>query len=720
MSSPSIGTIIYRNSTEIHSNTMRTKLKIQFISLIISISFIHPINTRCQSEPQSLEDITIDLTDLSLEELAGVTYDDFLDMVISGLSKTPKSLSDSSAAYFVIDQEDIRRSGAHSIPELLRMVPGLNVARIDANKWAVSSRGFNDRFANNLLVMVDGRNVYSSFFNGVHWDVQDYVLADIERIEVIRGPGASLWGANATNGVINIVTKKAEDTQGGLVTGTISSGREKMGSVRYGDKIGDNTYFRIYGKYKQHPDFDGQFSSQFSPNTKINDEWNIQRSGFRLDSYISESDEFTVQGDIYKGNIGTTYNLSQFTPPYIFDLDRDDDIFGGNFLTRYKHTFDDDSEFTGQIFYDRSERAYYNFLERTDVFDIDLQYYFSPWENHKMIVGGGYRFLYDDYSNSQLIQFSPESRDYGIVNFFIQDDIYFFDDDVILTLGSKFEYNDFTGSEIQPSARILWKPYENHILWAAVTRAVRTPSRLEDGVFIEGIFVLEPQLDNDPPIPFPIRIDAFGTPNFKAEDLIAYEIGYRFVPLENLFIDTTAFYNVYDNLQSVGFSDDLADLQILFTHVPPIATFPIVIGNERTGETYGFESSIDYNITDWWDIDLSYTFLEMQLRPDDTTDEDESESPQNQISLRTGFDLPKDVELDFWFRYTDRLPGFNIDDIYSLDIRLGWKPREDMEFVIGAHSLLDSSTAEFGFPEFVPTKQAESERSVYTTFTWTF
>ena len=449
------------------------------------------------------------LKELSLEEL--------MDIEVTSVSKRPERLSETASAIQVITQEDIRRSGATRLPEALRLASNLEVAQIDSRRWAISARGFNSPFSNKLLVLIDGRTVYTPLFAGVFWDVQDTLLEDIDRIEVISGPGATLWGANAVNGVINIITKDAKDTQGTLLAGGGGTELRGFGGVRYGGAVAPNFRYRIYGKYF---DRDG---TVLPDGRDASDDWHQGQGGFRMDWDASESDVFTVQGDGYDGRI------SQAGADAI-------DVSGANVIGRWSHTFYEGSELTLQLYYDRTHRDIPGEVsEDLDTYDVDFQHRFPLGERHDIVWGLGYRLIEDDVGNSPAVAFLPPQVSRQWFSGFVQDEIALVKDRVHLTLGTKIEHNDYTGFEFQPSGRLAWRLSEQQILWSAISRAVRTPSRIDRELFLR---VDDPDL----------RID--GGPDFESEELLAYELGYRVQPFSRLGLSLAAYYNDYDDLRS--------------------------------------------------------------------------------------------------------------------------------------------------------------------------
>ncbi len=644
-------------------------------------------------------------------ELADLTVEELLNVKVTSVARRAESLAQSPAAITALTQEDIRRSGATSIPELLRNVPGLDVARLDAHTWAISSRGFNDVYANKLLVLIDGRSVYTPFFSGVFWEVQDTMLEDIDRIEVIRGPGATLWGANAVNGVINIITKKAAETQGLLFSATAGTEDRAIGAFRFGGKISDQLHYRIYGKWLSRDD-GGEFETG-----DPNDAWEMARGGFRVDWNAPGGNFLTLQGDIYTGRLDELYRRLAPNSPFTPFIDRTrSHVAGGNILGRWTHTFSDTSELALQAYYDRTHRESAIFSEDRDTFDVDFQHRFSLGARQTITWGAGYRVTSDSVSDTFDLSLEPNERSTDLFSAFVQDEISVVEKRLTLTLGSKFEHNDYTGFEVQPSARLLWTPAERHSVWASVARAVRTPSRAESDITLrrEPVYprgALFPGFGPIPPSPAAVT-SLSGDPDFQSERLIAYEAGYRVQLRDNLSVDLAAFYNDYDELRSIEPADPAVD----FFAVPP--SVRAMAGNKLAGETYGGELSINYQPAPWWRLRAGYSLLLTNLhRVDGGQDRDtetltEGGSPQNQFLLRSSMDVARNVEFDATFRYVDSLPSLQVDSYVALDLRLGWRPRENVELSIVAQNLFGDQHREFS-PTTVATGTTEVEMSVY-------
>jgi len=646
------------------------------------------------------------------DSLFQMSIEDLMELKITSVSKKAEKLSDAAAAVFVITNDDIRRSGATSVPEVLRMVPGLQVARIDANKWVVTSRGFSGFFSNKLLVLIDGRSVYTPLYSGVFWDVQDLPLQDVERIEVIRGPGATLWGANAVNGVINILTKKAQDTQGFLMEAGVGTEEQGFGTIRYGGKRDDQTHYRFYSKYLNRDD------GVYNNGKEGHDDWRILRAGFRLDRDFDNDDSTTVQGDIYCGEVGWTVTTAALSPPYSRIQNDDDHVFGGNILFRWESMLSNTSEMTLQVYYDCTERDNPLIEEWRDTVDIDFNHRFSLNKYNKIIWGIGYRYTRDDIENSFRACFEDDNRSNELFSGFIQDDVTLEAIPVRLTLGSKFEYNDYTGFEIQPNIRLLCKLDNNQSVWASISRSVRTPSRIEDDARLNQMVIPPNSLGQSSP---PILVSFFGTKELDSEKLYAFEIGYRTLVTDSISVDMTAFYNDYERLLTLEPTTPFAEDFPLPFHL----VVPYLAGNKMDGNTYGAEMAAEWRCSDRVSLKISYTFFKMDLtfdadRPNTFSLYDEDDAPRHQISLRQSINFSKKVELDIWPRYVDNIPSRDVDSYVSLDVRAAWKPREHIEFTLVGQNLLDDQRMQFDKNSTSNFEMTEVERSVYGKVTFLY
>jgi iron complex outermembrane receptor protein len=632
-----------------------------------------------------------------------------MNLEVTSAAKKPENFFRTPAAVFVITAEDIRRSGATSIPELLRMVPGLNVAHIDANKWAISVRGFNELFADKLLVLIDGRTVFTPLFSGVYWDVQDTLLEDINRIEVIRGPGATMWGANAVNGVINVITKQAKDTQGTLLSAGGGNQEHGFGTVRYGGKLGDRGYYRLFAKYFNRGPF-----AKSSGNNAV-DGWNVLREGFRTDWKVTHQDSLTVQGDFYNGSAGGSVpGVVSLSPPTTVSLNDSTHVVGGNLLGRWNHAFSARSDTTLQLYYDRADRRETVFGEVRHTIDFDFDHHLALGNRHDIVWGLGYRFTTDRTAGSLTFSFNPSARRDNLYNGFIQDEITLLPDRLHLILGTKLEHNDYTGLEVQPNIRMIWAPHPHHAIWAAVSRSVETPSRFEANGRL-----------NDDAFPgaggTPVLVADFGNPRLPAESVLANELGYRAELSKGLSLDLVAFYNIYHNLHT----EEPGASFLEGSPPPPHLVFPEVLDSKLHGETHGIEIATNWNVTSRWTLRTSYTALQMHLHPDPSSADTsagkqiEGESPKHKFHLKSQLNLPHNLELDTALYYVSRLSGSAVPGYTRLDTRLGWQPAEHLELGVVVQNLLDARHRESGSAEHFA-NVTQVKRSVYGKLTWRF
>lgn len=686
-----------------HGNPFR-RFHLNMISAIIFLCLFNPLPV-----PQML------WADSQLTYLKSLEIEALLETEVTSVSKKSEKLSDTTAAVFVITAEDIRRAGARTIAEALRMAPGIQVSRVDSNKWTISSRGFNDTFSNKLLVLIDGRSVYTPLYSGVYWDIQDTLMEDIDRIEVIRGPGATLWGANAVNGVINIITKTAQETQGALITMGAGSHETYDAGVRYGDRLGTDGAWRIYAKTNDRDGFDPVGEDQDI------DSWRRARGGFRMDLDLNAQDAFTLQGDVYQEKKDQIFDLTEsLTTPALGPQPYIGEAYGANLLTRWRRAYGDASDLTFQLYLDRTDRKEIVLEEKRDTLDFDFQHRFQLTPRQEVIWGLGYRHTRDETWPGQGISITPDSRADQLFSGFVQDEFTLKPDKWWLTIGSKFEHNDYTGYEIQPNLRLRWKPGPQQTAWAAIARAVRTPSRGEHN-FRSNQNVQTVTLPFPPYTTTTYLTAYFGDPDFTSEDLTAYELGYRFVPHNRFSIDLAAFYNVYDNLRTIEPTASAAFLET--DPLPPHIVVPIYVDNKMEGETFGIELVTVWQPVSFWKLTAGYSWLQMLLRTDpdssDITSEKEAGySPVNQIQLRSALDLPHGWSLDTELYYIDELSEMDVDGYTRLDLRLGWQPRTDLEFSINIENLLDDRHPEYGLRnDIVP---AQIPRLFYGQITWRF
>ena len=603
-----------------------------------------------------------------------LTLAQLMDLDVTSVSKHPEKLSEVASAIQVITGDEIRRSGATRLPEALRLASNLEVAQIDSRQWAITARGFNNVFADKMLVLIDGRTVYTPLYAGVYWDAQDVVLEDVDRIEVISGPGATQWGANAVNGVINITTKNARDTQGGLVVGAAGNELSDFGTVRYGGQLAPGVYYRVYGKY-----FDR--SDSVRPNGMgANDSWRMGQGGFRVDWDGAAGNQLTLQSDIYSGTI------TRAGPDNIH-------MSGGNLLGRWSRTLAENSDMRLQVYYDRTHRRIPgSFTQDLDSYDLDFQYRRPFGEAHDVLMGLGYRIADDDILNTPANAFLPPHITLHTANAFLQDEITLSPHRVHLTVGTKIEHNDYTGFEWEPSVRLAWTPERTQTVWAAISRAVRTPSRIDRDLF-------------SPATP-PYRIA--GGPNVVAEKLVAYELGYRVQIDPQLSVSFATFYNYYNDLRSLE-------------PLNPPAAFPVEISSNLRGESLGAEATADWRVTRSWRLRAGYTEMRVTSEPqpgsiDRTTNRSISLDPNHQVQLRSFWDLAADWECDAALRYVSAIGNQAVPAYTEFNLRLGWRPTAAWELSVEGLNLLHAHHPEFN----PPGSRREIQRSIYGKATWRF
>ncbi|HVY61620.1 MAG TPA: TonB-dependent receptor, partial [Planctomycetota bacterium] len=576
----------------------------------------------------------------------------------------------------VITSDDIRRSGATTIADALRLAPGVEVARIDANKWAISIRGFQDRLSRSVLVLVDGRAVYSPLFAGTYWEAQDTLLADIDRIEVIRGPGGAIYGANAVNGVINIITRSARDTQG--VYATAAGGTEERWrfGARYGGSVGEDFHWRVYAKgFEREP--------MYHRTTDDFDLWRQVQGGFRCDWTAGEADLVTAQGDIYVGEAGDHRDISSYDPPSIAAKEGEDHLGGGNVVSRWTHRFAERSTLQVQAYYDRTQRRELNYKEERDTFDLQAQHEVALPLGQDLIYGVEYRLSSGLAHGIETIVFDPARRTEQLFAAFLQDEVTLVPDLLKVTAGCKLEHNVYTGFEVHPSGRIALTPAPDHLIWAAVSRTVRAPSRV-DRDLEATIFAA----------PGPVYVRQIGDGAFRSERLLAVEAGYRFAPVDWLAGDAALFYDRYSDLESPLVGSAFVETA---PGEPTRFVLPVFLRNGFDANAYGAEVALDWVPVRGWRLRGAYSFLKLDLSGLDLAAQARTEesSPVNQLSARSSIDLPGDVELDATVRYVDDLPARGVGSYTTIDARVAWHPTEHVEVFAVGQNLLEDHHAEF-------------------------
>jgi iron complex outermembrane receptor protein len=621
-----------------------------------------------------------DIMELSLEEL--------MDIEVTSVSKREEKLSEAAAAIHVLTADDIRRSGCRYIPDLLRMVPGLHVARVDGGRWVVTARGFSGNFANKLLVLIDGRSVYAPLFSGVHWDANDLPLESIERVEVIRGPGAALWGANAVNGVINIITKKASRTDEGVSVRTgIGSDDRGHVSLHYGGAIGQDARYRLYGKHFNRA------HSVDSTGTQARDDWSLSRLGLRADWQQSDKTTVTIEGDIYTGDAGVTYVFPMLESPYTYASPANSSIRGGNILASTSHHFSPRSQFAFQLYLESHNRRDVFHVGRNSILDFDMHHHIRTSEWMDLTWGVGYRLMDDKLDSTANAWTIPDTRTDHLFSSFVQSTFALHPKTLRLTLGTKLEHNDYTGFEYQPNARIAWLPNDRQTLWAAVSRAVRTPCRVEHDVEILSQVI--PPLSASNPSALPILVSMRGSRRYGSEKLLAYEAGYRCELDKKTSLDLALFLNEYKDLRTLTQGFPYPN-----SATPTHMVLLLRPGNGMRGQTYGAELALDWRVRHWLELRAAYSYLRMDLETVGggtalTVGGVEGDSPEHQFSVRSALEIRENIEFDGFLRFVDALPHLNVDRYTAFDVRLGWSPVADVIIEIIGRNLIEERHTEF-------------------------
>jgi iron complex outermembrane receptor protein len=632
--------------------------------------------------------------DTSISDLKQLTVEDLMNVEITSVARHPEKLIAAASAIQVITQDDIRRSGATSIPEALRLADNLQVAQKNSHDWAISARGFNTALGNKLLVMIDGRTVYTPLYSGVFWDSQDYPLEDIDRIEVISGPGGALWGANAVNGVINIITKRAQDTQGLYADAGAGTQLKDSVGVRYGGAAGAASDYRVYGKFFERG------NEELADGSPANDRWRQGRGGFRVDSQVSSHDNLTLQGDIYAGQEDTV-------------LERWSNVSGENILGRWSRSFTDGSDFALQSYVDRTHRGIPEsslsigttqlsppgtFGDDLTTLDVDFQNRIHATAADQFVWGLGFRHTHDVTTNAPGLGFLPSVLSQNLYSIFIQNE-FKLRPDLLFTIGTKLEHNDYTGFEYEPDARFSWTLDSNQAVWGAVSRAVRTPSRIDHDLS-EGV----------PPYLVILK----GGADFTSEKVVAYELGYRAQLTSTLAGSVSGFLNQYQDVRS--------------TSITPLTLIPFYFANNLEGSTDGLEFSGTYQISEAWSLHGGYTLLKehLHVKPgafDLSGALNETADPQHQITLRSSLNLPQHTELDTELRWVDSLrtnngatPG-TVPPYVELNARYSWHPNNRLELSLSGENLLHNRHPEYGYPD---PSRVEIERSAYGKVAWRY
>lgn len=641
-----------------------------------------------------------DLTQKSLEDLMNVE--------VTSVSKKEQKMSQAAAAIFVISPDDIHRSGATDIPDLLRMVPGVEVAQLNGSVWAISARGFNGQESNKLLVLIDGRTVYSPIFAGVFWDAENVPLDSIERIEIIRGPGAALWGANAVNGVINIITKAAANTQGAYVVAGAGSLGTTPEMVRYGGKMGRGAY-RAYAE-------GFHTRAQYAPGgTSGHDDWNLAHGGFRADLQTGARDSLMAEGEIYRGDAGELASVPvSIAPPVTSTLALRDSYSGWNLLTRWSRTISSKSDTALQVYFDRSSRGDSSYSFDLNTFDIDFQHHFA-WQSRQDFVWGlGYRFTDNDADATYRISFTPGNRELQLFGAFAQDEITLVPERLFTTVGVRLEHNTYSGFNTEPSIRLAWTPNKNNMFWSSVSGADRTPSRSDTDIRVN----LEAIPSGSP---LPLLVSYFGNPNQKNEHVNAFEAGYRNTVSKALSVDATAFFNRYHDLESV----EPGAVVVETDPAPEHLLLPWRFANGLYGETHGFEAFANWKPTSFWTLSPGCTYLTVHVHRFKTSQDvvegpdTEGGTPNQQAELRSHLNLRRGLGWDANGYFVGRLAALSVPSYTRLDSSLTWQAGERLSFSAVGQNLLRDHHMEYSGPDS-SVQSGLIRREAFARVTWSF
>lgn len=649
----------------------------------------------CAMAGQSGNTRSVDLTQANLEDLMNIR--------VTSVSKREQSLARTAAAIFVIGQEDIRRSGATNLPDLLRMVPGVDVQQIDANSWAISVRGFNSRYSNKVLVLIDGRSVYTPSFSGVFWEHLDMPLTDIDRIEVIRGPGATVWGANAVNGVISIFTKSSRDTTGGLAIAGAGSETKALGLLQYGGAAGSNATYRVFGKYLD-------IGNTTHNGREANDHWSQVHGGFRSDWNLSHRDTLLFEGDIFSNDQNQTRPNSLIPIPTDPTFPENFSASGGNLVARWNHSLAGGSETTLETYFDGYRRTDHGVPEVLRNFNLDFQHHVLASDRHELVWGLGYRVYRSAISTRPDLTFLPPSRTDQLFSAFLQDEISL-SDSWWLTLGAKLEHNPYTGFQIEPSARLVWSPPGGRqTIWAAASRALRQPSRIDTSMQVVSSTPIGPNLVR--------TVEFLGNPDIQDEELRDYEAGFRAELSKTFSLDVSAFLSFYQHLET---SRPLAPRVLPGPTTEIVA--PLLCSNGASAVNYGGEAAATWAVTPRWRVSPGYAYLHANIRLDANSQDLVGSAlatgfPEHTLELRSCLNVTRRLEFDQSYYYTARLPGGNIPGHGRLDLRLARTFGERLEISVVGQNLLRGRTLEFG--DSFGVIGTEARRSIYGSVTWRF
>ncbi|MEQ8585004.1 MAG: TonB-dependent receptor [Thalassobaculaceae bacterium] len=646
-----------------------------------------------------------------LNPISRMSLEYLMNVEVTTVSKQPESIQNAAASVHVLRREEIRRAGATTIPDALRLVPGVNVARINANSWAISIRGLRSRFGNKLLIMIDGRSVYSPLFSGIFWDRNNIPIDDIDRIEVVRGPGGTLWGANAVNGVINIITRHSGDTQGRTVEASV--GTEERGSlmIRQGDTIGDTATYRLSAEADAYDD------SRFADGSSADDAWENGQAHLRVDWVPTADDEVLFEAGINSVAGGGRYTAPLLTPPYSETRSGDVDRYGAYMLGQWARQINARNRLSLQGYVDHRYMDIDTPIaeETRTTSDLQVQHDFALRPDLDLTWGAGYRTTrYDVTADEFSFVVDPESDTFDVYNAFIQASKRLYDDRIELTVGAKIESNSISGTAIQPSARALWKVTPDHSVWTSVSQADRTPSIIETNMELRNAII--PPNTPQNPTSLPLAATITGDDDLGSEQVTAYEAGYRGRISRDLTVDLSGFVNRYEGLL---LDTDTGTTRLNTDFGVPFLEVPLTINEQADGTVYGAEVSASWQASPNWQLRGGYSWVHEDL---DAPPRSGGNSPSHQVSVQSLYDISPTWRFDTVLRYADELENTGTDAYVNLDARLSWSPTPDIELAITGRNLLFENYEEYGVERVANPQPLASqvERSLTATFTLKF
>jgi iron complex outermembrane receptor protein len=624
------------------------------------------------------------LKTLSLEQLGNIE--------VTTVSREPEAVRKTPAAIYVITQDDIQRSGASNIPEALRLAPGVEVARITSGEYAIGIRGFNSRLSRSVLVLIDGRTVYSTFTAGTYWETQDTLIQDIDRIEIIRGPGGTIWGPNAVNGVINIITKNTKDTQGLLGMAGGGNVEQDFGDARFGSGNGKGFTYRVYAK-------GFGWAPQYHPDGDNYDDWHSGQGGFRLDWNARDGDTYRLQGDVYGQDLGERVTVTTYNPPANATIDGDASLYGGNVLWSWRRVQGEGRDIQLAAYYDHTTRNELNFGDIRNTVNVDYLERFL-FRGQKLSWGATLRFSHgNEVELFSGLTFVPAQRTDQLYQGFVQDEIPLVRNRLSAVVGTKVLKTNYTGVLAEPSARLLYTPSATQTIWAAYTHALRTPADVERDFNLSSFL-------GDASNGLPIFARFSANPAFRSGQLNGYELGYRGLAGSRFSVDIDGFYNHYGDL----FSEDLIALDVIETNPPPThLLISAQFGNGLVASTTGMELAPEWRPEPWWRLRGSYSFLDMHVEKG-TNSKDigsaptvQGSSPEYQALIQNGFDLPKSVNVDMEVRYVSALPGIQVPSYWTGGATVQWAASRHIQLKAVGENLFQPHHVEFVYDPGPPT-----------------